>query len=339
MKTSEHLHHMAQEAARERHPLKEAVAMEERLPSGGGRHNPSPPPPSGGRGGGHYPSPPTFRGTPPSTPTTPIPPTTPIIGTGTPSTPDVSIPSPPFDPNSPPSRGGYYPSPPTYGGTPPSIPTPSTPSTPTIVTPPTTPIIGLGTPSIPGISTPSAPFDPYSPPSGSYNYPSPPIFGGGPPSFPTPSTPGFPTILTPPTSPIINPGIPTTPGIYIPPPLFDPNSPPFPLDYWRTNPALIWGLFGWWATVGSAFGVASTPGFGGNLNLLQALSNPRADGVGELYREGTASLLNSMVSKNFAYSTKQVRDSFVAALSSDKAAAAQARIFKLTNEGRLKPKA
>lgn len=70
------------------------------------------------------------------------------------------------------------------------------------------------------------------------------------------------------------------------------------------------------------------------MNLMEALSNTRTDGLGELCREGTAALLNAMVTKNFPYTTNQVRDSFVAALSSDKAAAAQARLFKLANEGR-----
>lgn len=80
--------------------------------------------------------------------------------------------------------------------------------------------------------------------------------------------------------------------------------------------------------------MASVPGFGSNMNLLQALSNSRTDAYGDLYREGTASLLNSMVSKSFTYTSNQVRDSFVSALSSDKSAAAQAQLFKLANEGR-----
>lgn len=105
-------------------------------------------------------------------------------------------------------------------------------------------------------------------------------------------------------------------------------------SYWRTHPTLIWGLFGWLGTVGNSFGMASVPGFGSNMNLLQALSNSRTDAYGDLYREGTASLLNSMVSKSFTYTTNQVRDSFVSALSSDKSAAAQAQLFKLANEGR-----
>ncbi|KAL0399656.1 UNVERIFIED_CONTAM: Protodermal factor 1 [Sesamum radiatum] len=110
-------------------------------------------------------------------------------------------------------------------------------------------------------------------------------------------------------------------------------------SYWRNHPTLIWGLFGWWGTLGSAFGLTSVPGFSANMNLLQALSNTRTDGLGELYREGTAALLNSMAHTRFPYTTTQVRDSFVAALSSNKAAAAQAQLFKLANEGRNKPRA
>lgn len=110
-------------------------------------------------------------------------------------------------------------------------------------------------------------------------------------------------------------------------------------SYWRNHPGVIWGLVGWWGTLGNAFGVTSVPGFGSNFNLQQALSNSRTDGLGELYREGTASLLNSMVYNRFPFTTKQVRDNFVAALGSNHAAAAQARVFKLANEGKLKPRA
>lgn len=106
-------------------------------------------------------------------------------------------------------------------------------------------------------------------------------------------------------------------------------------SYWRNHPQLIWGVMGWWGTLGNAFGVANVPGLGGsNVSLKQALSNTRTDGYGELYREATASFLNSMVDNKFAYNSKQVRDSFVSALGSDKAAAAQARLFKLANEGK-----
>ncbi|KAL2466703.1 Protodermal factor 1 [Abeliophyllum distichum] len=109
--------------------------------------------------------------------------------------------------------------------------------------------------------------------------------------------------------------------------------------YWRTHPGLIWSLFGWCGTVGRAFGFTSLSGFGANMNLLQALSNSRTDGIEELYRKVTAALLNSMVHRRFPYTTKQVRDIFTATLSSNKAAAAQAQLFKLANEGRIKPQA
>lgn len=46
-----------------------------------------------------------------------------------------------------------------------------------------------------------------------------------------------------------------------------------------------------------------------------------------------------MVSKRFSYSTTQVKNNFATALSSDGAAAAQAQLFKLANQGRLKPRA
>lgn len=110
-------------------------------------------------------------------------------------------------------------------------------------------------------------------------------------------------------------------------------------SYWRNHPTLIWALFGWFGTLGNAFGMHSVPGFGANMNLLQALSNTRTDGLGELYREGTAALLNSMAHTRFPYTTNQVRDSFVRGLSSNKAAAAQAQLFKLANEGKINPRA
>ncbi|KAK6919660.1 hypothetical protein RJ641_015564 [Dillenia turbinata] len=182
--------------------------------------------------------------------------------------------------------------------------------------------------------TPSAPSG-----GGSYNpTPSTPSGGGGgggayyrPP--PSPTTPIVnPPVLTPPTTPIVDP--PTVPS---PPFPIDPNTPlPGTCTFWKTHPAAIWGLFGWWGTVAGAFGVASVPGFGSNFSLPQALSNTRTDGFGDLYREGTASLLNSMVDKKFPFTTQQVRDHFAAGLASDKAARAQAQLFKMANEGRLK---
>ncbi|XP_004303856.1 PREDICTED: protodermal factor 1 [Fragaria vesca subsp. vesca] len=253
---------------------------------------------------------------------------TPDPGTGTPppsghggsTTPGGSHGSPPShhhtpSHSNPPSHGSYNPSPspPTNCGTPPSrlTPTPSrptTPSTPTYGTPPSTPTYGTP-PSTPTYRTPPS----------------------------TPLTP--PVIVTPPIigTPPIDPG---TPGVPTPPYLPNPNSPPFTCTYWRNHPTVIWGLVGWWATMGHTFGLTSLPGFGSStMNLQQALSNTRTDGVGELYREGTAALLNSMVDNRFHFTTTQVRDSFVRGLSSNKAAKNQARLFRLANEGKLKPRA
>ncbi|KAF8413642.1 hypothetical protein HHK36_001634 [Tetracentron sinense] len=188
--------------------------------------------------------------------------------------------------------------------------------------------------------------------SGSYN-PTPSTGSGGGGYYHSPPS-STPVITTPPFTPIIEPGTPNTPTVdpgtpnipYISTPstplLPDPNAPPFFIgtcDYWRTHSNAIWALLGWWGTVGGAFGVAATPAFGTNLSLLQALSNTRTDGIGALYREGTASLLNSMINKKFPFTTKQVKDGFSVALVSTKAAAAQAELFKSANEGRLKPRA
>ncbi|KAL6286913.1 hypothetical protein ACE6H2_011303 [Prunus campanulata] len=267
--------------------------------------------------------------------------------------PDPHAGSPPGGSHSTPSH------PPSHGGSPhrhhshgSHNPTPSSPPS-NCGTPPyhnPTPSHDPGTPSEP--STPS------TPPSGGGYYNSPPTSGGyNPPPTPdtstppTPdiSTPPTPDILTPPTPDIVSPPIPyigtpptdpNTPSIPTPPFLPDPNSPPFTCIYWRNHPTVIWGLLGWWGTLGHAFGVTSLPGFGSStMSLQQALSNTHTDGLGELYRQGTAALLNSMVDNRFHFTTKQVRDSFVGALGSNKAAASQARVFKLANEGKLKPRA
>ncbi|KAK7305023.1 hypothetical protein VNO77_42921 [Canavalia gladiata] len=213
---------------------------------------------------------------------------------------------------SPPSHGGGYynptPSTPPSGGNCGSSPPHHDPS-PTPATP----------------TTPSTPSTPSNPPSGGY-YNTPPSYGGG--SPPTPVT------GSPPTTPI-DPGTPNAPS-----PPFLPSPSPFSgtCNYWRTHPGIIWGLLGWWGTLGSAFGVTSVTGFSPGLSLPQALSNTRNDGIGALYREGTASFLNSLVNNKFPYTTNQVKDRFVASLNSNKAAEAQAHLFKMANEGRMKPK-
>ncbi|CAN6701549.1 unnamed protein product [Malus baccata var. baccata] len=183
---------------------------------------------------------------------------------------------------------------------------------------------------------------PSTPSGGGYYHSPPPTYGGSPPTTPIIDTPPTPVIVSPPI-PVIGtpPTDPNTPTIPTPPFLPNPNSlPPFTCNYWRSHPTLIWGLLGWWGNLGHSFGVSSLPGIGsGTMSLPQALSNTRTDGLGELYRQGTAALLNAMVDNRFHFTTNQVRDSFVRALGSNKAAATQARVFKLANEGKLKPRA
>ncbi|XP_020234749.1 protodermal factor 1 isoform X2 [Cajanus cajan] len=215
----------------------------------------------------------------------------------------------------PPTSHGHGSSPPSHGGGS-YRPTPSAPSG-----------GNCGSSSPPHHDpTPSTPSTPSNPPSGGY-YNNPPSHGGG--SPPTPVT------VSPPTTPV-DPGTPS-----IPSPPFIPSPSPFTgtCNYWRSHPGIIWGILGWWGTLGSAFGATSTiPGFSPGMSLPQALSNTRNDGLGALYREGTASFLNSLVNNKFPYTTNQVRDRFVESLSSNKAAAAQAQLFKMANEGRMKPR-
>lgn len=105
-----------------------------------------------------------------------------------------------------------------------------------------------------------------------------------------------------------------------------------------THPGVVWGLFGFWCPLVRLFGPSAAVPFGHDLTVPEALANTRQDGVGALFREGTASLLNSMVDNRFAFTTQEVKDAFGAALSSgdNGAAAAQAQLFKKANEGRVK---
>ncbi|KAL8150889.1 hypothetical protein V2J09_020697 [Rumex salicifolius] len=156
--------------------------------------------------------------------------------------------------------------------------------------------------------------------------------GGGyhhsPPAYIAPPTP----VITPVTPTVPSPPVPTDPGS---------GHGPFPCTYWGSHPGMIWGVLGWWGTVGGVFGVTSLPGMTSSdptsLTLQHVLTNPSNDGYSALYREAAASFLNSVAApKQFPLTTSQVRSSFVAALASAKAAASQARVFRLANQGRLK---
>ncbi|OAY84373.1 Protodermal factor 1 [Ananas comosus] len=209
---------------------------------------------------------------------------------------------------------------------------------------------GRGSNKNPDCSTPT-----HTTPTPSYGTPTPShgSHGGGyssPVSHPTPSnapvvapyTPTTPVTApsTPATVPSTPDTAPSTPTISTPSPLIpvDPHFHYFTgsCDYWRSHPEAIWAIFGYWGTVGQYFGAASGAAFGKSMSLPDALANTRHDGIGALFREGTASFLNSIVNRNFPFTTQQVKDAFAAAVSSDGAATAQAGLFKRANEGRLK---
>ncbi|XP_062218666.1 protodermal factor 1-like [Phragmites australis] len=104
-------------------------------------------------------------------------------------------------------------------------------------------------------------------------------------------------------------------------------------DYWKSHPDMIIAVVGSLGNIGKTFGDACGLIVGKKLeNLHDALSNTRTDGVGALLREGAAAYLNSIVNKKFPFTTTQVKDCIIVAVTSDSAASAQAGIFKKANE-------
>ncbi|XP_042430109.1 protodermal factor 1-like [Zingiber officinale] len=133
------------------------------------------------------------------------------------------------------------------------------------------------------------------------------------------------------SSPAVNPS-PSTPA-------FDPHNSPFftgTCKYWGSHPEVITAVVGSWGSIGDLFGHSCAAIFGSNPSLPAALTNTRQDGYGALFREGTASFLNSMTNSKFPYSTPQVKSAFAGAIASDGMAQAQADIFKQANEGKIK---
>ncbi|KAK9004267.1 hypothetical protein V6N11_002073 [Hibiscus sabdariffa] len=85
----------------------------------------------------------------------------------------------------------------------------------------------------------------------------------------------------------------------------------------------------WWSTAveGSSFkailGCLNSITLHANIVVVKTIGNPN---------------LTLSLALSFPFSTKHVRESFVAALGSNSAAAAQAHLFKLANEGHLNPR-
>jgi hypothetical protein len=104
-------------------------------------------------------------------------------------------------------------------------------------------------------------------------------------------------------------------------------------SYWKSHPDAIVSCVGSLGSVLGSLGDACSAFFGGKLQTLQdALCNARADGYGDLLREGAAAYLNSVAAAGkYAYTTQQVKDCIAVALSSEAAAAAQAAMFNKAN--------
>ncbi|KAL6888951.1 hypothetical protein ACP4OV_009977 [Aristida adscensionis] len=158
----------------------------------------------------------------------------------------------------------------------------------------------------------------------------PPSYGSGSGYNPTPvPTPDYGTTPTPDYGTI--PSTPITPSYGVP------GIPKHDFvgscDYWKKHPDVIVAVVGSLGNIGKTFGAACSLIVGKKLeNLHDALSNTRSDGIGALLREGAAAYLNSIVNKKFPFSTQQVKDCIIVAVTSDGAAAAQAGIFKKAND-------
>ena len=108
-------------------------------------------------------------------------------------------------------------------------------------------------------------------------------------------------------------------------------------SYWKGHPDAIIAAIGSLGNIGQTFGAACSMIVGKKLgNMHDALSNTRTDGIGALIREGAAAYLNSIVNKKFPFTTQQVKDCIVVAVTSDGAASAQAGVFKKANESHYK---
>ncbi|PVH65884.1 hypothetical protein PAHAL_1G097600 [Panicum hallii] len=155
-----------------------------------------------------------------------------------------------------------------------------------------------------------------------------PMYGTGGGYKPTP-TPDYSTTPTP--SYGSTPSTPSTPSYGIPE--IPKHGFTGSCDYWKSHPDMITAVVGSLGNLGKTFGTACSLIVGKKLeNLHDALSNTRTDGVGALLREGAAAYLNSIVNKKFPFTTQQVKDCIVVAITSDGAASAQAGIFKKANE-------
>uniref|UniRef100_A0ACD5ZJU8 Uncharacterized protein n=1 Tax=Avena sativa TaxID=4498 RepID=A0ACD5ZJU8_AVESA len=170
-----------------------------------------------------------------------------------------------------------------------------------------------------------------------------PTYGATPtPSYGTTPTPSYGTTPTPSYGTTPTPSYGTTPSTPSAP---SHDVPAIPkkhdfigsCDYWKGHPDAIVAAIGSLGNIGQTFGAACSMIIGKKLGTLHdALSNTRTDGIGALIREGAAAYLNSIVNHKFPFTTQQVKDCIVVAVTSDGAASAQAGVFKKANESHYK---
>ncbi|TVU33393.1 hypothetical protein EJB05_25208, partial [Eragrostis curvula] len=104
-------------------------------------------------------------------------------------------------------------------------------------------------------------------------------------------------------------------------------------DYWKNHSDVIFAAVGSVGNLGKTFGAACRLIVGKKMeNLHDALSNTGSDAIGALMRGGAAAYLNSIVNNKFPFTTQEVKDCILVAVTSDGAASAQAAVFKKAND-------
>ncbi|XP_024373034.1 uncharacterized protein [Physcomitrium patens] len=160
-------------------------------------------------------------------------------------------------------------------------------------------------------------------------------YGGGPDAGSTPAVPQDPY------------GVPYTPPVggdpYASPYTPDPSVPDSPVpntpgtcSFWTSNTHKFPDFLTILTPILDIFGGNSGSIFGSQMTLFQGLTNSRPDAFGSLLRQGSAAVLNSYTSRDFAFTPFQVKNSFRGALVSQQAAAMQAVIFENANRGFLR---
>ncbi|KAH9300782.1 hypothetical protein KI387_012365, partial [Taxus chinensis] len=102
-------------------------------------------------------------------------------------------------------------------------------------------------------------------------------------------------------------------------------------DFWSSNFGSWPDILSTMSTIASIFGKPASSMFPSSMTLLQALQNSKSDAYSSLLKQASASMLNAFAYNNFEFSPEDVKAKFGAALTSPRAAAAQASEFARAN--------